>query len=140
VWISGEPATAPTCDRASSALPIAGLFCCKNYPQPVVNFGRKKATFRRPGGAFFVDFCLLHILEGMKNLSHIWGCQTEQLSDFSTVRAVYPQFSGSYPQFDTWQSKQQHHMWLVTNPGWRSVFPALPRYHPENDPVLPAAG
>jgi hypothetical protein len=67
----------------------------------VVNFGRKAAAFLKAGRAVFVVFWLIQILEGMRNLSQIWGCKTEQLSDLSTIRASYPRFLGSYPQFDS---------------------------------------
>jgi hypothetical protein len=80
-------------------MPMAGLFCGGKYPQPVGNFGRKTPAFRRPDRADFIPVCPVQILEALQNLTHIWGSQTEQLSDFSTVRAVYPQFLGSYPQF-----------------------------------------
>jgi hypothetical protein len=35
-------------------MPIAGLFFGGKVPQPVGNFGRKAAVFRRPGRAVFV--------------------------------------------------------------------------------------
>jgi hypothetical protein len=54
----------------------------------------------------FCSFCSIQILDRRRNLSQIWGYKTEQLSEFSTVRAVYPQFYGSYPQFGSALPKQ----------------------------------
>jgi len=68
----------------------------------VGNFGRKAAVFRKPERVVFVQISPFQILEARKKLTHIWGYKTEQLSEFSTVRAAYPQFLGSYPQFGGW--------------------------------------
>jgi hypothetical protein len=75
--------------------PRAGHSKHDNIPQPVEKIRRKKPAIKayespeiRQSSAW---------LE-MKSTARYGGIKIEQLSDFSTIRACYPQLLGSYPQ------------------------------------------
>jgi hypothetical protein len=87
-----------------------------------------------PGKGIFYP---VQILDWERIASQIWGSKTEQLSEFSTIRAAYPQFLGSYPHFGFVTVCTQHHIWCPTVPVRQPDSPALPRRHPGNGPVHP---
>jgi hypothetical protein len=70
-----------------------------SFGKNIHNLWRKlgeKKGLNRPAKT---SFCSIQKLGWEKKGSHIWGYKTEQLSEFSTIRPVYPQFKGTYPQF-----------------------------------------
>ena len=87
---------APTCDQAGNSGPTGGWFLEEGYPQPVDCFGRKEIAFGRPPDMILAQS---RFWVGNEIAAIYGGLKSEQLSDFSTIRAVYPQILGSYPQF-----------------------------------------
>jgi hypothetical protein len=71
-------------------------FSRESSPQSVENSWKKDSA---PKGSSKLFFDQSRFWIWTDKIARYRGLKIEQLSDFSTVRAGYPQFLGSYPQF-----------------------------------------
>ena len=91
--------------------PRRGRFSHGAFFQKLWKTFEKILHIRTPVEQAYFLFCLTQILEERRSRIQIWGFKTEQLSDFSTIRAGYPRFLGSYPHFLLMEADPQHHIW-----------------------------